>query len=91
MITGAASAAIGCFRWECSEEHLRLSDHSPEKLAFYSKATTDFEFLFPFGWGELWGVADRTDYDLSTHAKHSGESMEYLRSGYKRAVCTLLH
>ena len=56
----------------------RLSDHSPEKLAFYSKATTDFEFLFPFGWGELWGVADRTDYDLSTHAKHSGESMEYL-------------
>ena len=71
-----------CRNWLLSlgmkEEHLRLSDHSPEKLAFYSKATTDFEFLFPFGWGELWGVADRTDYDLSTHAKHSGESMEYL-------------
>ena len=45
------------------EDHLRLRDHEPEKLAFYSKATTDFEFLFPFGWGELWGVADRTDYD----------------------------
>ena len=59
------------------EEHLRLRDHSAEELCFYSKATTDFEFLFPFGWGELWGVADRTDYDLSQHAKQSGESMEY--------------
>ncbi|MDD6203504.1 MAG: glycine--tRNA ligase [Firmicutes bacterium] len=71
-----------CKKWLLSlgmkEEHLRLSDHSPEKLAFYSKATTDFEFLFPFGWGELWGIADRTDYDLGTHAKHSGENMEYL-------------
>ncbi|MBQ9121251.1 MAG: glycine--tRNA ligase, partial [Clostridia bacterium] len=59
------------------EENLRLRDHSPEELCFYSKATTDFEFLFPFGWGELWGVADRTDYDLTQHANHSGESMEY--------------
>ncbi len=59
------------------EENLRLRDHSPEELCFYSKATTDFEYLFPFGWGELWGVADRTDYDLSQHAKHSGEPMEY--------------
>ena len=59
------------------EENLRLRDHSAEELCFYSKATTDFEFLFPFGWGELWGVADRTDYDLSQHAKQSGESMEY--------------
>ena len=49
------------------EENLRLRDHDPEELCFYSKATTDFEFLFPFGWGELWGVADRTDYDLSQH------------------------
>ena len=59
------------------EENLRLRDHEKEELAFYSKATTDFEFLFPFGWGELWGVADRTDYDLGQHQKHSGESLEY--------------
>ncbi|MGM9682662.1 MAG: His/Gly/Thr/Pro-type tRNA ligase C-terminal domain-containing protein, partial [Eubacteriales bacterium] len=58
-------------------ENLRLRDHSPEELCFYSKATTDFEFLFPFGWGELWGVADRTDYDLSQHAKQSGKDMQY--------------
>ena len=59
-------------------ENLRLRDHEKDKLAFYSKATTDFEYLFPFGWGELWGVADRTDYDLSQHAGHSGKSMEYM-------------
>ena len=59
------------------EENLRLRDHDPDELCFYSKATTDFEFLFPFGWGELWGVADRTDYDLTQHQNHSGEAMEY--------------
>ena len=59
------------------EASLRLRDHDKDELCFYSKATTDFEFLFPFGWGELWGVADRTDYDLSQHAEHSGEPMEY--------------
>ena len=59
------------------EEKLRLRDHDPEELCFYSKATTDFEYLFPFGWGELWGIADRTDYDLTQHANHSGEAMEY--------------
>ena len=59
------------------EENIRLRDHSPEELCFYSKATTDFEFLFPFGWGELWGVADRTDYDLTQHMKTSGKSLEY--------------
>ena len=59
------------------EEHLRLRDHSPEELCFYSKATTDFEYLFPFGWSELWGIADRTDYDLTQHMKTSGKSMEY--------------
>ena len=58
-------------------ENLRLRDHSPEELCFYSKATTDFEYLFPFGWGELWGVADRTDYDLTQHIKTSGKSLEY--------------
>lgn len=59
------------------KENLRLRDHGKAELSFYSKGTTDFEFLFPFGWGELWGVADRTDYDLSVHQKHSGENMEY--------------
>ena len=60
------------------EEHLRLRDHDPEELAFYSKATTDFEYLFPFGWGELWGVADRTDYDLKQHSEHSGKALDYI-------------
>ncbi|SMC57669.1 glycyl-tRNA synthetase [Papillibacter cinnamivorans DSM 12816] len=59
------------------EENLRLRDHQPEELSHYSKATTDFEYRFPFGWGELWGVADRTDFDLNAHQKESGESMEY--------------
>ncbi len=59
------------------EENMRLRDHSPEELCFYSKATTDIEFLFPFGWGELWGIADRTDYDLTQHQNTSGQSMEY--------------
>ena len=59
------------------EENVRLRDHSPEELCFYSKGTTDIEFLFPFGWGELWGIADRTDYDLTQHQNTSGESMEY--------------
>ena len=71
-----------CKQWLLSlgikEDSLRLRDHEPEKLAFYSKATTDFEFLFPFGWGELWGIADRTDYDLTQHQNHSGKSLEYL-------------
>ncbi len=58
-------------------ENLRTRDHDPAELAFYSRATTDFEFLFPFGWGELWGVADRTDYDLSQHQNTSGEDMSY--------------
>ena len=59
------------------EESLRLRDHDKEELSHYSNATTDFEFLFPFGWGELWGVADRTDFDLKAHAEHSGQDMSY--------------
>ena len=59
------------------EENLRLRDHSKEELSFYSKATTDFEYLFPFGWGELWGIADRTDYDLTQHIKTSGKTLDY--------------
>ena len=58
-------------------EHIRLRDHEQEELSHYSKATTDFEYLFPFGWGELWGIADRTDFDLSQHAEFSGEDMTY--------------
>ncbi len=63
-----------------SDENLRLRDHDPAELAFYSKATTDFEFLFPFGWGELWGVADRTDYDLTRHQNASGKDLTYYDS-----------
>ena len=60
------------------KENLRERNHSKEELSFYSKATCDFEFLFPFGWGELWGIADRTDYDLKQHQQFSGENMEYI-------------
>jgi glycyl-tRNA synthetase len=59
-------------------EALRIRDHGAEELSFYSKATTDIEYLFPFGWGELWGIANRTDYDLKQHAQHSGEDMNYI-------------
>ncbi|MBQ3911414.1 MAG: glycine--tRNA ligase, partial [Lachnospiraceae bacterium] len=59
------------------EDEMRLRDHSPEELCFYSKGTTDIEFLFPFGWGELWGIADRTDYDLTQHQNVSKEDMSY--------------
>ncbi len=60
------------------EDSIRLRDHSPEELCFYSKGTTDIEFLFPFGWGELWGIADRTDYDLKQHMEHAKEDFTYL-------------
>jgi len=70
-----------CHNWLLSlglrDESLRLRDHEKEEISHYSNATTDFEFLFPFGWGELWGVADRTDFDLKAHQEHSGENMEY--------------
>ena len=59
------------------EENMRLREHEQAELSHYSNGTTDIEYLFPFGWGELWGVADRTDYDLLAHANHSGEKMEY--------------
>lgn len=60
------------------KDHLRYRDHAKEELSFYSKATTDIEFLYPNGWGELWGIADRTDYDLSAHMEHSGVDLRYL-------------
>ncbi len=71
-----------CKNWLLSlgmnEENIRLRQHSKEELVFYSKATTDIEFKFPFGWGELWGIADRTDYDLSRHMEHSKQDLSYL-------------
>ncbi len=70
-----------CKNWLLSiglkEENIRLRDHDKDELCFYSKATTDFEFMFPFGWGELWGVADRTDYDLTQHQNTSGKDLTY--------------
>ncbi|MDL2289735.1 glycine--tRNA ligase [Clostridia bacterium OttesenSCG-928-F22] len=71
-----------CKEWLLSlglkEEAIRMRDHAQEELSHYSNATTDIEFLFPFGWGELWGIADRTDFDLKQHSQHSGENMEYM-------------
>lgn len=60
-----------------SENNIKLRDHAKEELSHYSNATTDIEFMFPFGWGELWGIADRTDFDLTQHSKHSGERLDY--------------
>ena len=71
-----------CKNWLLSlgmkEENIRLRDHEKEELSHYSNATTDIEFLFPFGWGELWGIADRTDFDLKQHSEYSGEEMTYV-------------
>jgi len=70
-----------CWQWLLSlgmhEDHLRFRDHDKEELSFYSKATSDIESTFPFGWGELWGIADRTDYDLTQHQNTSGEDLTY--------------
>ena len=70
-----------CKNWLLSlgiaEENIKMRDHEKEELSHYSKGTTDIEFMFPFGWGELWGIADRTDFDLKQHANHSGEKFEY--------------
>lgn len=70
-----------CINWlqtlGIDEDEMRVRDHEKEELSFYSKATSDIEFLFPFGWGELWGIADRTDYDLTQHQNVSGQDMQY--------------
>ncbi len=71
-----------CYDWLTNlglkSENMRMRDHTKEELAFYSKGTCDVEYLFPFGWGEVWGIADRTDYDLKRHMEHSGEDLSYL-------------
>jgi glycyl-tRNA synthetase len=73
-----------CYNWllglGIKEESLKLRDHSKEELSHYSNATTDIEFKFPFGWGELWGIADRTDFDLKQHMHHSKEDLSYFDS-----------
>lgn len=71
-----------CFNWltalNVKEDHLRIREHDQEELSHYSNGTSDIEYLFPWGFDEIWGIADRTNYDLTQHMKHSGESMEYL-------------
>ncbi len=71
-----------CYKWlidlGINKENIRLRDHDEDELSHYSNATTDFEYKFPFGWGELWGVASRTNFDLTQHQNHSKQSMEYL-------------
>lgn len=70
-----------CYQWllklNLKPENLKLRDHEKEELSHYSNATTDIEFLFPFGWGELWGIADRTDFDLKQHMLHSKDDLSY--------------
>jgi glycyl-tRNA synthetase len=71
-----------CVKWltdlNINKEHIKLRNHEAEELSHYSNATTDIEFLFPFGWGELWGIADRTDFDLKQHIQHSGQELNYI-------------
>ena len=71
-----------CMDWILSlggnKENLRFRDHEKEELSFYSKGTTDIEYKFPWGWGELWGIADRTNYDLTQHQNTSGKDLTYL-------------
>ena len=73
-----------CFNWLINlgmkQERLKMREHSKEELSHYSKGTVDIEYLFPFGWGELWGIADRTDYDLKQHSEHSSQNLEYVDS-----------
>ena len=81
-----------CINWlkdlGIKDDEMRARDHSPEELCFYSKGTTDIEYLFPFGWGELWGIADRTDYDLTQHQNTSGQDLTYFddRCAYARCI-----
>ncbi len=77
-----------CVNWLLNlgikNDNMRVRDHSPEELSHYSNATSDIEYLFPFGWGELWGIADRTDFDLKAHMEHSGQDMEYFDDATKQ-------
>ena len=84
-----------CRNWLFSlgmkEENVRFRDHEKEELSHYSNATTDVEFLFPFGWGELWGIADRTDFDLTQHQNVSGKDMQYQDPVTNEKVPSLRH
>lgn len=77
-----------CEKWILSlginKENIRVRDHGEEELSHYSNATSDIEYLFPFGWGELWGIADRTDFDLKQHQEHSGQDMSYFDDQKKK-------
>ena len=79
----------GSFPWN-QEDEMRLRDHDPAELAFYSKGTTDIEFLFPFGWGELWGIADRTDYDLGRIRKFQDRILHTSMTRRMRNICHTL-
>jgi glycyl-tRNA synthetase len=72
-------------------ENIKMRDHEKEELSHYSNATTDIEFLFPFGWGELWGIADRTDFDLQQHMKYSKEDFNYLDIETRTKIYTILY
>ena len=74
---GRITASTGYRHLESKKNEMRVRDHEKEELSHYSKATSDIEFMFPFGWGELWGIADRTDYDLTQHQNTSGEDLTY--------------
>ena len=79
-----------CINWlknlGIKDDQMRVRDHEKEELSHYSKATSDIEFLFPFGWGELWGIADRTDYDLTQHQNTSGEDLTYFDPEKKNVI-----
>ncbi len=81
ILSGSQYWRSFCLNWLSAlgmkDDEMRYRDHDQEELSFYSKATTDVEFLFPFGWGELWGIADRTDYDLTQHQNVSGQDLTY--------------
>ncbi len=89
-LNGSLTGKNFCIKWlqdlGIKEDEMRVRDHDKEELSFYSKATSDIEFLFPFGWGELWGIADRTNYDLTQHQNVSGQDLTYFDDETKRKI-----
>ena len=87
-VLGAASASTGTSSTASPKSQLRIRPHDPDELSHYSVGTTDIEFMFPWGWGELEGIANRTDYDLTQHAKFSGEDLSYFdQASDERTTC----